>query len=519
MKSDQTTKELGEVRRDIIHHMGRRCRDWDYGGRAIYMITINLKERGRPVMAEWPRASPETAKIYMPLTPLGEKVLSCWRRIPEFWLMVELLECQVMPDHFHGLLFVKGALLSSSGRPKTLGDVVRGFKTGCREVGWEEGYVDNILFREGQLKRMADYIRDNPRRLAEKRANPRLFRHVADLTIDLLVSEQAQNRPVSGQAQNRPVSEQAQNRPVSGKAQNQLISGQAQNRATARPEQLQLFPEHDLRQPGNRPMSASAEMPRFCASAETARLCASAETARFCASAETARFCASPETAKSFRAHFSAIGNAALLRWPVILQVQCSRSDFRYQRVRLATGGWKILRNAAGEPLVEYASPAFEAKCEDALRCAKNGAALISPCISHGEREIARRAHLAGMRVIALCNKGFSKFEKPNGALFDQCAKGNLLMLAPAAWPYVPGEKPPTRESSLVLNRIAQLIAGEGRAEIKYNGMVLKDIDSKVRAALRPQLESVYGSVSKEEADFVRKSIAEQHVIDEEMWK
>ena len=514
-----------EVRRDVIHHMGRRCRDWDYGGRAIYMITINLKERGRPVMAEWPRslddsaeaqeqnlpvsgqaqnwpgnglrsasarfcaspetarfcASPETAKIYMPLTPLGEKVLSCWRRIPEFWPMVELLECQVMPDHFHGLLFVKGALLSSSGRPKTLGDVVRGFKTGCREVGWEEGYVDNILFREGQLKRMADYIRDNPRRLAEKRATPGLFRHVADLTIDL---------PVSGQAQNRPVSEQAQNRP----------SGQAQKQAAARPEQLQLFSAHDLRQPGTGPMSASAE------------------TARFCASAETARFCASADTAK-FRAHFSAIGNAALLRWPVILQVQCSRSDFRYQRVRLATGGWKILRNAAGEPLVEYASPAFEAKCEDALRCAKNGAALISPCISHGEREIARRAHLAGMRVIALCNKGFSKFEKPNGALFDQCAKGNLLMLAPAAWPYVPGEKPPTRESSLVLNRIAQLIAGEGQAEIKYNGMVPGDVDAKVRAALRPQLDSVIGSVSKEEADFVRKAIAEQHVIDEEMWK
>ena len=405
---------------DVIHHMGRRCRDWDYGGRAIYMITVNLKERGRPVLAEWPRflpvsgqaqnrpvsgqaqnrpvsehvlrqpgnglVLPEPPKVYMPLTPLGEKVLSCWRRIPEFWPMVELLECQVMPDHFHGLLFVKEALLSSSGRQKTLGDVVRGFKTGCREVGWEEGYVDNILFREGQLKRMADYIRDNPRRLAEKRANPALFRRVADLALDL-------DLPVSGQAQNRP----------------------------------------------------------------------------------------------AFPAHFSGIGNAALLRWPVILQVQCSRADFRCRRVRLATGGWKILRNAAGEPLVEYASPAFEAKCEDALRCAKNGAALISPCISHGEREIARRAHIAGARVIALCNKGFSKFEKPNGALFDQCAKGNLLMLAPAAWPYVPGEKPPTRESSLVLNRIAQLIAGNGQAEIKYNGMVLGDVDAKVREALRLQ--------------------------------
>ena len=307
--------------------------------------------------------------------------------------------------------------------------------------------MDNILFREGQLKRMADYIRDNPRRLAEKRANPGLFRHVADLSL----AEKRANPRLF-----RCVVDMTVELPVSGQAQNRADSG---------------------------------------------------------------RSSASPETAKSFRAHFSAIGNAALLRWPVILQVQCSRSDFRYQRVRLPTGGWKILRNAAGEPLVEYASPAFEAKCEDALRCAKNGAALISPCISHGEREIARRAHLAGMRVIALCNKGFSKFEKPNGALFDQCAKGNLLMLAPAAWPYVPGEKPPTRESSLVLNRIAQLIAGEGRAEIKYNGMVLKDIDSKVREALRPRLDSVIGSVPKEEADFVRKAIAEQHVIDEEMWK
>ena len=62
MKSDQTTKKLGEVRRDIIHHMGRRCRDWDYGGRAIYMITINLKERGRPVMAEWARSLDDSAE-------------------------------------------------------------------------------------------------------------------------------------------------------------------------------------------------------------------------------------------------------------------------------------------------------------------------------------------------------------------------------------------------------------------------------------------------------------------------
>jgi hypothetical protein len=432
------------------------------------MVTLSLKKRARPTLAEWPKcaspetakkevlcASPETAKlISMPLTPLGEKVLACWKRISEFWPMVKLLECQVMPDHFHGLLFVEEALPLG----KVLGDVIRGFKTGCREVGWEDGYVDNILFREGQLKRMAEYIRDNPRRLFEKREKPMLFRRVVDLRVDLPVSGQTQNKPVSGQTQNKPVSGQTQNK-----------SGVLTSPETAKKEVL-------------------------CASPETVKnrvLCASPETVKnevLCASPETAKkevLCASPETAK-YTAHFQAIGNTALLRWPLILPVQCSRRDFAYKRERLATGSWKILRDASGEPIVEYASRSFEEKCEDALACAKKGAVLVSPCISHGEREIARRAFIAGARVIALRNKGFAPFEKPNGALFDQCAKGNLLLLAPAAWPYIPGEKPPTRESSLILNRIAQLLAGDGEGEIKYNGIVLRDIDAKVIEALQP---------------------------------
>ena len=393
---------MGGIREDVIHRMGRRCREWDYSARAIYLVTVCLKERGRPVLAEWPEfcAAPETARnnlavsgeaqYYCRPTPLGEKVLECWRRIPEFWPQVKLLQCQLMPDHFHGLLFVESPLAVSgearNARRKTLGDIVRGFKTGCREVGWEDGYVDNILFRKGQLAREIEYLRDNPRRLYEKRANPERFRRVVDLPV--------------------------------------VLGG-------------------------------------------------------------SAKFCASPETAK-FTGHFQALGNYALLRRPVLVQVQCSRSDFRYRRERLPGGGWKILRDAAGNPLVEYASPAFEERCADVLRCAGNGAVIVSPCISHGEREIARRANAAGAPLVALRNKGFSRFEKPGGRLFDLCARGNLLLLAPAAWPHVPGEKPPTRESSLVLNRIAQLLCGENAADIDYRGAIFSDIDSAVLTALRP---------------------------------
>ena len=360
---------MGGIREDVIHRMGRRCREWDYSARAIYLVTVCLKERGRPVLAEWPEfcASPETAKnnlavsgearenlavsgeaqYYCRPTPLGEKVLECWRRIPEFWPQVKLLQCQLMPDHFHGLLFVESPLAVSgearNARRKTLGDIVRGFKTGCREVGWEDGYVDNILFREGQLAREIEYLRDNPRRLYEKRANPERFRRVVDLLV--------------------------------------VLGG-------------------------------------------------------------SAKFCASPETAK-FTGHFQALGNAALLRRPVLLQVQCSRSDFRYRRERLPGGGWKILRGAAGNPLVEYASPAFEERCADVLRCAGNGAVIVSPCISHGEREIARRANAAGAPLVALRNKGFSRFESPAAGSSTSAPGAISSCLRPPPGPMCPARSLP----------------------------------------------------------------------------
>jgi REP element-mobilizing transposase RayT len=195
--------------------------------------------------------------------------------------------------------------------------------------------------------------------------------------------------------------------------------------------------------------------------------------------------------------HFSAIGNHFLLAAPVIFQVQCSRSSFAYRRERLDTSPqaakrriepqaprrstWRILRDAQGRPLVEKITPEFEAKATAALEAAKRGAVLISPCISHGEHEIARRVFEAGYRIITLQNKGFSPIYKPGGKLFDKCAAGNLLMLAPINWPYIPGEKPPTRESSLVLNRIAQLLAGEGAAEIDYKGATMRGIDDMVK--------------------------------------
>ena len=173
---------------------------------------------------------------------------------------------------------------------------------------------------------------------------------------------------------------------------------------------------------------------------------------------------------------FSAIGNHFLLEMPVVAQVQCSRSFFAYRR----DGRGRPLK---GEPpAVETAE--FREKWALASKLASTGAALVSPCISEGEREIARRAFEAGYKVITLANKGFSPLYKPGGRLFETCTEGNLLMLAPANWPYQPGEKKMTRADALTLNQLASWIAGGTRegntaeqARRHYKGAVVADVE------------------------------------------
>ena len=175
--------------------------------------------------------------------------------------------------------------------------------------------------------------------------------------------------------------------------------------------------------------------------------------------------------------HFSAIGNHFLLEVPALAQVQCSRSFFAYRR----DGRGQLLKDEP--PAVE--TPEFREKWALASKLASTGVPLVSPCISEGEREIARRAFEEGFKVITLANKGFSPLYKPGGKLFETCAEGNLLMLAPANWPYQPGEKKMTRADALALNQLASWIVGtRGGTREHYQGAVIADVEKLALAAV-----------------------------------
>ena len=121
------------------------------------------------------------------------------------------------------------------------------------------------------------------------------------------------------------------------------------------------------------------------------------------------------------------IGNSSLLQQPSILQVYCSR---RMSKEEIAREGDRLLAQ---------------------------GAVLVSPAISPGERDIINRALEAGVPVILITNNGLDKMSKPSGRLFDACSAGKLLLISP--FEHHNDYQPLTEECCRQMNALARAIA------------------------------------------------------------
>ncbi len=110
--------------------MHRRSDSHDYSERRMYMITMEVEDR-RPLFGRIignpyaPANSSDAPRIE--LTELGKAVQDEWMGIHAYYPQIEVRAVQMMPDHMHGILFVKSRL------PVHLGQVISGFKAGCRK--------------------------------------------------------------------------------------------------------------------------------------------------------------------------------------------------------------------------------------------------------------------------------------------------------------------------------------------------------------------------------------------------
>ena len=328
--------------------MLRRCVGHDYTGRQIYMITM-VTEGRRPLFgdvmgkSDAPNGSSDAPTII--LSELGQRVADEWWAASKHHPEIEVIALQMMPDHLHGILFVKEKM------EKPLGMALRGFKQSCnrhyRELVlgvpsvalatqqtrqrrdrrgedrthgllFARGYNDKLLLRSGQLETWLRYLDDNPRRLIMRREHPDLFR-----------------------------------------------------------------------------------VKRNVEAAGTT---------------------------------FSAIGNRFLLCRPFKLQVQCSRS---------------------------LTDDEIQAKVAEFLAAAREGAVLVSPSISKGEKAVMKAAFNEGFPLIYLQENGFTDLAKPGRARMEACARGQLLILAP--WEHHNEKIAIKRGQCLTLNEIARRLCESGK--------------------------------------------------------
>jgi REP element-mobilizing transposase RayT len=133
-----------------------RLREYDYATPGAYFVTICTHERrflfGRIV------------DQVMQLSALGRIVERNWFDLRHHYERIELENFVVMPNHLHGIVVLKPALIESD-RIHALPEIVRGFKTfssraanklrGRVEPLWQRGFHDRIVRDEGELRASA----------------------------------------------------------------------------------------------------------------------------------------------------------------------------------------------------------------------------------------------------------------------------------------------------------------------------------------------------------------------------
>lgn len=354
--------------------MKRRASGHDYTERRFYMITLETEGRlplfghlaGNPFAEAGSSDAP-----HIVLSELGKAVQDEWYGIPSFYPQIDVIALQMMPDHLHGILFVKAPI------PVHLGQVISGFKAGCRKAQRR---------LEAQAAPAAAPTTDA--------AKPRPTEKPA-------LAQQSGALPPSPQEAVSPLPKPSSPLPHPAPPFRPLFARGYNDLILRTYDELTVWKNYLLDNP--RRLLMKHARPDWLYPFFGLKL--------------------GPFT-------FNGIGNRSLLTAPRRIAVKLSR--------RLT------------EQQIEEATARYLAE-------ASQGAVLVSPAISPGEKRVMRAAFDAGFPTIVLLENGFTQLSKPHGEQFNACSAGRLLMLSP--WEHHNEKHTITRVQCEQLNQMALAIA------------------------------------------------------------
>jgi putative transposase len=169
------------------HRQSVRLKSYDYTQPGAYFVTL-VAWRRQPIFGQI-----QAGEIR--LSPAGEIVQQVWDDLPRHFNHITLGSAVVMPNHFHGIIFIEGrgeaaagitcsspstlaAAASPSHGPKgtiagSLGAIIQNFKSItsrmiARVLGrsaspvWQRNYYERVLRNEDELRQLSAYILNNP---------------------------------------------------------------------------------------------------------------------------------------------------------------------------------------------------------------------------------------------------------------------------------------------------------------------------------------------------------------------
>jgi len=169
------------------HRRSIRLQGYNYSQAGAYFITIVTNNR-ECLFGEIKNGT-------MILNDTGKIAQQCWLEIPNHFPNAELDEFVIMPNHIHGIIVLNNIVgvqnnagvqndvgvqnfepLQKQNQyqkiiPKSVGSIVRGFKIGVTKwfrhnikiyIVWQRNYYEHIIRTEDDLKRIRQYIIDNP---------------------------------------------------------------------------------------------------------------------------------------------------------------------------------------------------------------------------------------------------------------------------------------------------------------------------------------------------------------------
>jgi REP-associated tyrosine transposase len=171
------------------HRRSTRLKGYDYSQPGYYYVTLCIDERRR--------LFGDVIDGEMHLSDCGQVAHTIWSGLPQYFPGVEIDQFVIMPNHLHGIVVLSGGSthigesgdattrddtvkhsmpMPMSGPAPTLGQIIRKFKAltsyslhkaGFAEFAWQERYIEHVVRNPPDLKRIREYIANNPTRWAE----------------------------------------------------------------------------------------------------------------------------------------------------------------------------------------------------------------------------------------------------------------------------------------------------------------------------------------------------------------